>query len=74
MTPTNTLASDGPYILFHSYYSICSTQVRYVWALRGQPKDAASQIELQEQNIDLFKRENWTEHFLTEVNPKGQVR
>ncbi|KIX03226.1 uncharacterized protein Z518_06778 [Rhinocladiella mackenziei CBS 650.93] len=59
--------------LYHYDYSICSLMVRYTYALRGEPKDEASDIILTERHVDLFRSEQLTEDFLRNINPKGQV-
>lgn len=60
-------------ILYHSAYSICSLMVRYTLALRGNPKDEHSALDVREVSVDLFKGENLTEEFLCDINKYGQV-
>jgi hypothetical protein len=64
----------APYVLYHHPYSICSIMVRYALALRGEPKAASDEMVVEERVVEIFKGEQLTEHFLCEVNPKGQVR
>ncbi|OAP60326.1 hypothetical protein AYL99_05328 [Fonsecaea erecta] len=68
------VATRSPiYTLHHNHFSICSIMVRYTVALRGAPQDAASEVPIQEQSVDIFHEEQLSEHFLTNINPKGQV-
>ncbi len=48
--------------------------VRYTFAVRGEPRDAEAAMVIEEQGVDLFHEEQLDEHFLCDVNPKGQVR
>jgi hypothetical protein len=48
--------------------------VRYTLALRGEPVDAASEMTIEEREVDIFREAQLEENFLCEVNPKGQVR
>ena len=66
--------SQELYTLYHDYYSICSLQVRYTFALRGPSKDNASQIEMKEAELDLTTKGHLKEEYLCEINPAGQVR
>lgn len=47
--------------------------VRYTIALRGAPMNVSSPFIVHEENINVFNNEQLTEHYLCEVNPKGQV-
>jgi hypothetical protein len=47
--------------------------VRYTFAVRGIPKDRASQMEIEEVELDLGTRRQMEEDFLCDINPKGQV-
>ncbi|KAJ9608388.1 hypothetical protein H2200_007376 [Cladophialophora chaetospira] len=73
------MSSDGltkrpsKFTLFYNPYSICSLQVLYTLALRGEPKDAESQMEVDPQIVDIFNMEQLSEEFLCEVNAEGQV-
>jgi hypothetical protein len=62
------------YILYYHPFSVCSIMVRYTYALRGPPKDSTSDMSVQEQMVDIFNDEQLSEHFLTAINPKGQVK
>ena len=61
-------------MLYHYPYSICSIMVRQTIAIRGQAKDAESEIPINEKLLDIFKKEQLSEHFLCDVNPEGQVQ
>lgn len=61
------------YTLYHNKYSVCSIMVRYTLALRGTPKDPSSPILIEEKDVDIFHQEQLSEHYLCEINPKGQV-
>ena len=65
--------SQSQFVLYHNYWSICSIQTRYIWALRGSPKDTASDIPLVEKAIDIQGGEQLSEECLCEINPKGEV-
>ena len=47
--------------------------VRQTIAIRGEPKDEASKVPIEEKIIELFNEEQFCEHYLCEVNPEGQV-
>jgi hypothetical protein len=59
--------------LYHNKFSVCSLMVRYTIALRGPPQDASSPILIRDQDMDIFHEEQLSEHFLCEINAKGQV-
>jgi glutathione S-transferase len=61
------------YTLYHNPYSICSLMVRQTVAIRGQAKDKDSEIPITNVVVDIFKEEQFSEHFLCEINPLGQV-
>jgi hypothetical protein len=63
-----------PYTLYHNSFSICSIMMRYLSAIRGNPKDAASAMDIAEKEVNIFGQEQFSEHYLCEVNPNGQVR
>ena len=65
--------TQRPYTLYHDYYSICSLQVRYTFALRGAQKDTASQMEMRELELDLMTKGQLKEEYLCDINPAGQV-
>jgi len=67
------MATKAPYTLYYNQWSICSQMVLLTLAFRGQPKDAASEIVVQQQSIDILASKQLEETFLTEINPKGQV-
>lgn len=45
----------------------------YTLRLRGQPKDAQSEMAVSLKEVDIFGQEQLTEHFLCDINPEGQV-
>jgi hypothetical protein len=47
--------------------------VRYTLAIRGIAKDNASEMVVEEREIDIFHEEQLEESYLCDVNPKGQV-
>ena len=61
------------YTLYYNQYSICSIMVRYTLAVRGQALDKDSEIQIEEQPVEIFNEEQMTEHFLCDINPLGQV-
>lgn len=61
------------HVLYIQSYSICSLMVRYTLAIRGQAKNEAAEIIVEEREIDTFHEAQLDEHFLCEINPKGQV-
>jgi hypothetical protein len=72
-SPKNGSPDGTPYTLYHNYYSICSIMMRYLVRIRGEPKDAVSKMNIELRNIDIFKEEQFSEEYLTKVNPNGQV-
>jgi hypothetical protein len=62
-----------PYTLYYSRYSICSLMMRWLCLVRGDPKDAASAMDITPKEIDIFGEEQFSEDYLCEVNPNGQV-
>ncbi len=73
-SPSLSGREQAPYTLYHNYFSICALMVRYSFAVRGEPRDAEAAMVIEEQGVDLFHEEQLDEHFLCDVNPKGQVR
>ena len=67
-----TLESSHHKIYYHRY-SICSLMVRYMLALRGHPKPSSSDILVDLHEVDIFHGAQLEEHFLLDINPKGQV-
>ncbi|KAJ5610599.1 hypothetical protein N7510_007318 [Penicillium lagena] len=47
--------------------------VRQTIAIRGQPKDGYPDIPITEVIVDIFNEEQFSEHFLCEINALGQV-
>lgn len=68
-----TMALAESYTLYYNRWSICSHMVRLTMAFKGQPKDGGSPMIVEEREVDIWKGEQVTEEYLTEINPKGQV-
>jgi hypothetical protein len=47
--------------------------VRYTYALRGEAKDAHDEIRLTEEDINIMKGDQLTEHYLCNINAAGEV-
>ena len=62
-----------PYTLYHNPYSICALMTRYTWAVRGEPRDAAAAMTVEEKEVDIFHEAQLEEDFLCEINAEGQV-
>lgn len=67
-------SKDEQFVLYHHAFSVCSIMVRYTLALAEESSEASSRMDVREESVDLFKNEQIEEHYLTEVNAKGQVR
>lgn len=65
--------SDATHKLYHFTFSICSIMVRYTFALRGEPADPGNKMRLTEEEVNIMKGEQLTEHFLCDINPAGEV-
>lgn len=61
------------YVLYHHIYSVRSLMVRYAFAIAGEVDPVSSGIKIREESIDIFHDEQLNEHFLLDINPKGQV-
>lgn len=61
------------YILYHDRVSICSIMARYAYAIRGRPAEDAAELHIQEEACDLKSRQQISEHFLCDLNAKGEV-
>lgn len=61
------------YKLYYNEFSICSIMVRYTWALRDHHLEGGANVSLNGIAVDLVRGEQLAEHFLCDVNPKGQV-
>ena len=74
MTTTTSGSSEAmPYTLYHNPYSICSIQMRYLIRVKGEPEDSGSQMIIQDKLVDIFNEEQFSEEYLTRINPNGQV-
>ena len=47
--------------------------MRYLVRVKGEPRDEASRMTVLDKNVDIFKEEQFSEQYLTQVNPNGQV-
>lgn len=47
--------------------------VLYTLAIRGKPIDSETDMDVRIQDVDIFREEQLDEHFLCEINAKGQV-
>ncbi|KAH8800205.1 hypothetical protein F5884DRAFT_546689 [Xylogone sp. PMI_703] len=61
------------FTLYHHRQSICSLMVRYMFAISGPSTSGDSDMILELHEVDIFKNAHLEEHFLCDVNPKGQV-
>ena len=59
--------------LYHFNYSVCSIMVRYTVAVRGQAKDPGHEIIIEEKEVNLWKAEQISEHYLCDINAYGEV-
>ncbi|KAJ0110010.1 hypothetical protein J7T55_0148127 [Diaporthe amygdali] len=67
-------SKTATHILYYNAFSLNSTMARYAFALRGALKPGQSEITIQEEPLDIgLKREQLTEHYLVDINPKGEV-
>jgi hypothetical protein len=62
------------YTLYWHPYSISALMVRYTVETRGPPKDGEPDWTVETKVVNIFAGEQISEHFLCDVNPKGQVR
>lgn len=65
--------SAPTHTLYHNPWSVCSIMVRQTIAIRGLPQNAASELSIKEEVVDIFHGEQLTERYLCEINPEGQV-
>lgn len=47
--------------------------MRWLAVIRGEPKDEASRMDINTKHIDIFHEEQFSEWYLCEINPNGQV-
>jgi len=66
MAPTN-------YRLYANLYSLCSLMVRTTIAIRGDARDRDCEMLIEEEEVDIYREEQLTEHYLCDINPLGQV-
>ena len=68
-------SATTPYLLYYASHSICSIMVGLTYALRGPPKDDASDMQIKLKEVDIGDgNEQLTEEFLCEINKEGYVR
>ena len=70
---TSQQSKGTPYTLYYNRYSIRSIQILYAIAIRGEPKDAQSVMDISLKEIDIMHGGQLSEQYLFEVNPNGQV-
>lgn len=61
------------WILYHDPVSICSIMARYTYAIRGEPAASIATVQVREEVCELRRGQQLTEHFLCDINPKGEV-
>ncbi|EMC95910.1 hypothetical protein BAUCODRAFT_34669 [Baudoinia panamericana UAMH 10762] len=62
------------YTLYYHDYSLCANMVRFSLAIAGEPRDASSEMQVEEKAVDIFRgAEQLEEYYLCHINPKGQV-
>lgn len=67
-------SNTATHILYYNAFSLNATMARYAFALRGALKPGQSEIIIKEEPVDIgLKREQLEEHYLLEINAKGQV-
>ena len=69
----DTQSRAAHFDLYFHPYSICSLMVLYTSALRGSAKDAEFEMIIHTREVDIFHEEQFEEHFLCDINAKGQV-
>ncbi len=69
----NTSSNGVPYTLYYHRFSICSLMMRWLVDVRGEPKDEASRMDISTKEINIFNEEQFSESYLCDVNPNGQV-
>ena len=60
---------DDPFILYYNPYSICSLMVLYTLAVTK----AENELNLEKRVLDIYHEEQFTEHFLCDINDHAQV-
>jgi glutathione S-transferase len=68
-----TSQGEPTHILYHHPYSIFSIMARYTFACRGAPKDSKHEMRLKEEVVDIMHGGQLSEHYLCDVNAKGEV-
>lgn len=67
-------SNTATHVLYHNAFSLNAIMARYAFALRGALKPGQSEIVIKEEPVDIgLKREQLEEHYLLEINAKGQV-
>jgi hypothetical protein len=62
-----------PYVLYYNRFSICSLMMRWMIEIKGEPKDEGARMDIVPKEIDIFNQEQFTEWYLCDINPNGQV-
>jgi len=66
------MASES-FIYYWNRFSVCSLQVRYTIAVRGEPKDQEKSYSFSETEIDTLGAGTHLDEDFLKINPKGQV-
>ena len=70
---SNSSSAHYDHMLYHFDYSICSIMVRYAIALCSGSEEPQHPITIREQQVDILHGEHFTEDFLCNLNPRGEV-
>lgn len=65
--------SGVPYTLYHNLFSLRSIMIRWLIHIRGEPKDEESRMDISFEEIDIFQEEQFSERYLCEISPNGEV-
>ena len=60
--------------LYYNHYSICALMTRLTYRYRGEQADPKRVIVVEERDVNIFIGEQLSEHFLCDLNAKGEVR
>ena len=60
--------------LYYNHYSICALMTRLTYRYRGKPAAPERAIVVDEKDVNIFVGDQLSEHFLCDLNPKGEVR
>ena len=70
---TEKRSQKPEYILYYNPYSICSLMVLYTYAVKGKPLKPEDELSWETRSVDIFHEEQYSEHFLCQINDHGQV-